>query len=66
VWRGDQEISQALASFMGDNLNHAHLPSGGGLDFLSVGPSAEVSPQTIEEAFPQGATFAGLAFGSFE
>jgi hypothetical protein len=41
VWRGDLEISQALASFMGENLNHAHLPSGGGLDFLSVGPSAE-------------------------
>ena len=26
---------------MGENLNDAHLPTGGGLDFLSVGPSAE-------------------------
>jgi hypothetical protein len=26
---------------MGENRNHAHLPTGGGLDFLSVGPSAE-------------------------
>ena len=41
VWRGHQAISQALAPFMGENRNHAHLPTGGGLDFLSVGPSAE-------------------------
>jgi serine/threonine-protein kinase len=26
---------------MGENCNHAHFPTGGGLDFLSVGSSAE-------------------------
>jgi len=41
VWHGHEAISQALAPFMGENRNHAHLPTGGGLDFLSVGPSAE-------------------------
>jgi hypothetical protein len=41
VWRGPQAIAQALAAFMGDNRNHAHFPSGGGLDFRSVAPSAE-------------------------
>jgi hypothetical protein len=41
VWRGHQAISQALAPFMGENRKHAYLPTGGGLDFLSVGPSAE-------------------------
>jgi hypothetical protein len=40
VWHGQQAIGQALAPFMGKNRNHAHLPTGGGLDFLSVGPSA--------------------------
>ena len=41
VWRGHRAIMQALAPFMGENRNHAHLPTGGGVDFLSVGPSAE-------------------------
>jgi hypothetical protein len=41
VWSRSQEIIQALAPFMGENCNHAHLPTGGGLDFLSVGHSAE-------------------------
>ena len=40
VWRGDQEISQALDPFMRENCSHAHLPTGGGVDFLSVRPSA--------------------------
>jgi hypothetical protein len=41
VWRGHQAICQALTPFMGSNRNHAFLPTGGGFDFLSVGPSAE-------------------------
>jgi hypothetical protein len=63
VWRGRQEIMQALAPFMGNNYNHAHLPTGGGLDFLSVGPSAEpdclefmVSDRVIEIMKPRSLT----------
>jgi hypothetical protein len=41
VWRGREAIAKALTPFIGDNRNHAHFPSGGGLDFRSVAPSAE-------------------------
>src|SRR4051812_46011998 len=40
VWRDLQAIARALTPFMGD-CNHANLPTGGGLGFLSVGFSAE-------------------------
>jgi hypothetical protein len=39
-------IIQALTPFMGSNRNHAHLPTGGGFDFLSVSESRE--PGCIE------------------
>jgi hypothetical protein len=39
-------IIQALIPFMGSNCNHAHLPTGGGFDFLSVCESRE--PGCIE------------------
>ena len=41
-WSRPSQIIENLAPFMGQNLNHAHLPSGGGHDFLSVGLSAEL------------------------
>lgn len=41
TWRGLQSICDVLQPFMAANMNHAHLPTGGGLDVLDVGPSAE-------------------------
>lgn len=41
IWRGLTDIINALRPVMGLNRNHAHLPTGGGLDFLSVGLSNE-------------------------
>ena len=40
VWRGQTKIIEVLNPFMG-RFNHAHYPTGGGLDFLSVRPSSE-------------------------
>ena len=40
-WDKLDEIKEVLKLFMGPKRNHAHLPDGGGLDFLSV----EVAPE---------------------
>ena len=41
-WNSPSAIIRALQPFMGVSINHAHLPAGGGLDFLSVGSSDEI------------------------
>lgn len=41
TWRGLQSICGALQPFMAANRNHAHLPTGGGLDVLDAGLSVE-------------------------
>jgi hypothetical protein len=48
---------------MGKNCNHAYLPTGGGLDLLSVGPSAEpgclefmVGDRTVQIMKPRSLT----------
>lgn len=41
VWTDLPSILRVLTPFMGRNLNHAHLPTGGGFDFHSVDLSAE-------------------------
>jgi len=41
TWEGMSSIRRVLQAFMGENANHAHLPSGGGRDFLSADLSAE-------------------------
>lgn len=40
-WEGIDDIIRVLSPFMGANNNHAHLPTGGGFDFLSVRRSPE-------------------------
>lgn len=40
-WEGISTIRTKLAPFMGPSANHAHLPSGGGRDFLSANASNE-------------------------
>lgn len=46
AWTSRSAIITALEPFMGLNNNHAHLPSGGGHDFTSVGLARE--PGCIE------------------
>lgn len=41
IWLGIDRIKNAIEPFLGENLNHAHLPTGGGFDFKSVQKSAE-------------------------
>lgn len=41
TWRGVSQIFSTLQPFMGENINHAHLPSGGGMDMRSIGYSHE-------------------------
>jgi hypothetical protein len=41
AWTGPSDIVRVLEPFMGSNANHAHLPTGGGFDFRSVGFSTE-------------------------
>lgn len=41
VWTGFDEIRRALIPFMGDNFNHAHLPTGGGQDYNTVSAARE-------------------------
>ena len=41
TWQGIDCIHTALRPFMARNRNHAHLPTGGGFDILSVDTSAE-------------------------
>lgn len=41
TWRGLQRIREALQPFMGENHNHAHLPTGGGFDFVRADIAAE-------------------------
>lgn len=41
VWKGRADIAAALEPLMGINNNHAHLPTGGGMDFEAVRRSAE-------------------------
>jgi hypothetical protein len=40
-WTSAADILRTLQPFMGSNANHAHLPTGGGFDFQSVGFSTE-------------------------
>lgn len=40
-WTDLSAMSQVLAPFMGEGVNHAHFSTGGGLDLLGVGPSNE-------------------------
>lgn len=46
TWREVDDIRDVLMPFMGDNRNHAHLPSGGGLDMRSIDNSIE--PNCLE------------------
>lgn len=46
IWSEASPIRGALRSFMGSNLNHAFLPTGGGMDFKNVVLSRE--PGCIE------------------
>lgn len=46
MWTSRADIIDALEPFMGESRNHAHLPTGGGMDFLSVRRSSE--PGCIE------------------
>lgn len=41
TWSGLDNIRTALEPFMGDNKNHAHLPTGGGLDMRDITKSTE-------------------------
>jgi hypothetical protein len=41
TWNGIDRIQQALHPFMGTGRNHAHYPSGGGMDFIAVETAAE-------------------------
>lgn len=41
TWRGIDSIRTALQPFMAENRNHAHLPTGGGMDMRSVHNSVE-------------------------
>ena len=41
VWTDLSEIVAVLSKIMGSNRNHAHLPDGGGHDFLSVAISSD-------------------------
>jgi hypothetical protein len=41
VWTSRADIIDVLEPFMGENRNHAHLPTGGGMDFLSVRRASE-------------------------
>lgn len=45
-WQRVDDIVTTLEPFMGSNKNHAHLPRGGGFDFLSVAKGRE--PGCIE------------------
>jgi len=40
TWDALPELTNALSGFMRGNLNHTHLPGGGGLDMRSVQPSS--------------------------
>jgi hypothetical protein len=60
TWSELDAIKDALRPFMGEGLNHAHFPTGGGLDFLSVGPAREqgclevVTGDKLAEVFKPG------------
>jgi hypothetical protein len=41
TWTNLEEIKRAIEPFLGTTLNHAHFPTGGGLDFLRLIPSRE-------------------------
>lgn len=41
TWHGLDRIQSVLRPFMGANRNHAHYPTGGGLDFHSVESATE-------------------------
>jgi hypothetical protein len=41
TWHGLDRIRAVLQPFMGIGRNHAHFPSGGGMDFQSVEIAAE-------------------------
>lgn len=41
TWTGLADIAGAIEHFIGPAANHAHLPSGGGLDYESMKPSRE-------------------------
>lgn len=46
TWRELDHIRNVLLPFMGENRNHAHLPSGGGMDMRSINISHE--PNCLE------------------
>jgi len=63
TWTGTSEIVSVLSHFMGENRNHVHLPSGGGLDFTAAALSSEarcidfsVGDQVAEIAQPKRLT----------
>ena len=41
TWSAMPDMQRVLALFMGQSRNHAHYPSGGGMDLLSVNPARE-------------------------
>ncbi|WP_315927490.1 hypothetical protein [Mesorhizobium sp. SP-1A] len=53
-WQHVDDIVSRLDPFMGSNKNHAHLPKGGGFDFLSVSHGRE--PGCIEFGIFTGTT----------
>lgn len=43
VWEDLPAIESALQPFIGNQINHAHLPSGGGFDFKELRQSREIN-----------------------
>jgi hypothetical protein len=41
IWVDASDIAAVLVNFMGANFAHAHLPTGGGLDFEEIAPAFE-------------------------
>jgi hypothetical protein len=52
-WTALEQIEQVLKPFLGENYSHAHLPTGGGLDYRSVKKSRELG--CLEFAWGSGA-----------
>jgi hypothetical protein len=56
TWTGLESICNTLHPFMGSNRNHAHLPTGGGMDISKVQPSV-TEAGCIELVVDGGATY---------
>lgn len=68
TWNDLTSIRSALAPFMGENFGHAHLPTGGGLDYHDVQLSPEAgciefktSKKSVDVAKPRSLTLEYIA-----